>query len=242
VETKYHRDSTMTENQVGEKWTLQQILALASLFIISVWSIVVLWIHLFTLASGDYLEIAFIGTVALVSLLLLPLYWKRVKWSYIGGILLTTFSFICAIVIASHRVIFFSPSLYNIFVIVAYLTTFVCLLFSILSFRQLKSGSRRTTTIGISGTILIFALIAGLLVSNQSFIRQFTVKSTLNRTYDQLERVDGLENKIEYLRHVGNIPSLTVGIVVNDSLAWVKGFGEQEEPDTVYNIGSSLSQ
>jgi len=238
VETKYHRDSTMTENQVGEKWTLQQIIALASLFIISVWSIVVLWIHVFTLASGDYLEIAFIGTVAVVSLFLLPFYWKRVKWSYIGGILITTFSVICAIVIASHRVIFFSPSVYNIFVIAAYITTFVCLYFSVLSFRQRKSGSQRATTIGICGTILIFSLIASLFFTNQTLIRQFTVESTIERVYDQLDKVEELENKIEYLRHLGNIPSLTVGIVVDDSLAWLKGFGEQEELDTVYNIAS----
>jgi CubicO group peptidase (beta-lactamase class C family) len=46
------------------------------------------------------------------------------------------------------------------------------------------------------------------------------------------------DNKIEYLRQLGDIPSLTAGIVVDDSLVWVSGFGEQEELDTVYNIGS----
>ena len=128
--------------------------------------------------------------------------------------------------------------MYNIFVIVVYIAAFACLYFSILSFRQRKSGSRRTTTIGICGTILTFALIASLFFTNQSFIRQFTVKSTIRRTYNQLERIEELENKIEYLRKLGDIPSLTAGIVVDDSLLWIKGFGEQEELDTVYNIGS----
>ena len=76
----------MIETPTREKWTLQQIVAIASLFIISVWSIAVFLIHSFAPLSGDPLELALIGTVAVVSLLLLPFYWKRVKWSYLGGI------------------------------------------------------------------------------------------------------------------------------------------------------------
>jgi len=228
----------VSENHPKERWTLQQIGAVVSIFIISAWSIVVFLIHAYTPSSGDTQELAFIGTVAVVSLLLLPFYLKRVKWSYLGGILVTILLVIGAIVIALNRAIFFSPSVYNIFVIIVYIAAFSCLHFSISSFRQRKSGSRRTTTIGICGTVLIFALIASLFFTNQSFIRQFTVKSTIERTYNQLEIIEELENKIEYLRQLGDIPSLTAGVVVDDSLVWIKGFGEQEEPDTVYNIGS----
>jgi len=228
----------MTENHPKGRWTLQQIGAALSLFVICAWSIVVFFIHAYTPLSGDTLELALIGTVAVASLLLLPFYLKRVKWSYLGGVLVTILLVVGAIVIALERAIFFSPSVYNIFVIVVYIAVFACLYFSISSFRQRKSGSRRTTVIGICGTILIFALIVSLFLTNQSFIRQFTVKSTIERTYNQLERIEELDNKIEYLRQLGDIPSLTAGIVVDDSLVWIKGFGEQEEPDTVYNIGS----
>jgi len=228
----------VTENRPKEKWTLQQIGAVVSIFIISAWSIAVFLIHAYMPLSGDTLELAFIGTVAVVSLLSLPFYLKRVKWSYLGGVLVTILLGVGAVIIALERAIFFSPSAYNIFVIVVYIDSFACLYFSISSFRQRKTGSQRTTFIGICVTILIFALIVSLFLTNQSFIRQFTVKSTIGRTYSQLERTGELENKIEYLRQLGDIPSLTAGVVVDDSLAWVKGFGEQEELDTVYNIGS----
>ena len=228
----------MTENHPKERWTLQQIGAVVSIFIVYTWSIVVFLIHVYTPSSGDTRELALIGTVALVSLLSIPFYLKRVKWSYIGGILVTILLFFGAITIAINRAIFFSPSVYNIFVIVVYIAAFACLYFSISSFRQLKSGPRRTIIIGTCGTILVFAIIASLLLTNQSFIRQFTVKSTLERTYSRLEGIEELEDKIEYLRQLGDIPSLTAGIVVDDSLVWIKGFGQQEEPDTVYNIGS----
>ena len=228
----------MTENRPKERWTLQQIGAAVSIFIICTWSIVVFLIHVYTPSSGDTRELALIGTVASISLLSIPFYLKRVKWSYVGGILATILLFVGAIMIALNRAIFFSPSAYNILVILVYIAGFACLYFSISSFRQRKSGSRRTIIIGICGTILAFALIASLFLTNQSFIRQFTVKSTLERTYSRLERIEELDNKIEYLRQLGNIPSLTAGIVVDDSLVWIKGFGDQEALDTVYNIGS----
>ena len=183
----------MTENRLRERWTLQQIGAVVSIFIICAWSIAVFLIHAYSPLSGDTLELAFIGTVAVVSLLSIPFYLKRVKWSYLGGILVTILLVVGAIIVALNRAIFFSPSVYNIFVIVVYIAAFACLYFSILSFRQRESRSRRKTVIGICGTILVFALVAILLFTNQSFIRQFTVKYTIQRTYDQLEIIEELE-------------------------------------------------
>ena len=228
----------MTETNPKERWTLQQVGAAVSIFIICAWSIVVFLIHAYNPLSGDTRELALIGTVAVTSLLSIPFYLKRVKWSYLGGILVTILLVIGAIIIALNRAIFFSPSVYNIFVIVIYVAAFACLYFSIASFRQRESGSRRTIIIGTCGTVLVFALIASLLFTNQSLIRQFTVRSTIERAYSQLEIIEELENKIEYLRQLGDIPSLTAGIVVDDSLLWIKGFGEQQALDTVYNIGS----
>jgi CubicO group peptidase (beta-lactamase class C family) len=228
----------VAENHPRERWTLQQIGAVVSIFIITAWSIVVFLIHACNPLSADTRELSLIGTAAVVSLLSIPFYLKRIKWSYAGGILVTILLFVGAIMIALNRAMFFSPSVYNILVIVVYVVAFACLYFSISSLRQRKSGSRRTTIIGVCGTILVFALIASSFLTNQSFMRQFTVKSTIERTYNQLETIGELENKIEYLRQLGDIPSLTAGIVVDDSLVWIKGLGEQEGLDTVYNIGS----
>lgn len=46
------------------------------------------------------------------------------------------------------------------------------------------------------------------------------------------------ESKIRDLMAEFKVPSLATGIVVNDSLVWANGFGEQPDLDTVYMIGS----
>jgi CubicO group peptidase (beta-lactamase class C family) len=211
---------------------------LVTLLIVALWSAAVVWIHAVTPVSGDTREMAFIGTVTITSWLLLPLYWWRVRWSYIGGILVTVLLLAGAAVIASHRAIYFSLSAYNLSVLLAYVAALACAYFSVRSFRQCSPTSRRGTLLGVGGTVLVLAAVAGLLFSNQAFIRRSTVKSTLRMTYGQLEHRETLEDKVQYLMDLGAIPSLSVGIVVNDSLVWAKAFGEQDSLDTVYSIGS----
>ncbi len=46
------------------------------------------------------------------------------------------------------------------------------------------------------------------------------------------------ESKIRKLIAKYKIPSLAAGIVINNSLAWANGFGDQPDLDTVYMIGS----
>ncbi|KON28819.1 hypothetical protein AC481_00165 [miscellaneous Crenarchaeota group archaeon SMTZ-80] len=48
----------------------------------------------------------------------------------------------------------------------------------------------------------------------------------------------GIDSKIKKLISQGDIPSFAAGIVINDTLVWSKGYGEQPELDTVYMIGS----
>jgi CubicO group peptidase (beta-lactamase class C family) len=228
----------MTRDRHASQSTPHQIGALVTLLIVALWSTAVVWIHTVTPASGDTREMAFMGTVAIMSWLLLPLYWRRVRWSYVGGILVTVLLLVGAAIIIPYRVIHFSPSVYNLSVPLAYAAALACAYFSVRSFRQRPSSSRRGILLGVGATVLILAAIAGLLFSNQAFIRRFTVKSTLRRAYRQLERREALEDKIQYLMDLGAIPSLSVGIVVNDSLVWARAFGEQDSLDTVYNIGS----
>jgi CubicO group peptidase (beta-lactamase class C family) len=47
-----------------------------------------------------------------------------------------------------------------------------------------------------------------------------------------------VDAQIRTLLEQGDIPSLAAGIVVNDSLAWAKGYGEQPDLDAVYGLGS----
>jgi CubicO group peptidase (beta-lactamase class C family) len=48
-----------------------------------------------------------------------------------------------------------------------------------------------------------------------------------------------LDSRINTLMYQGNVPSLSAGIIVNDTLVWSKGYGDQPDGvDTVYMIGS----
>ena len=47
-----------------------------------------------------------------------------------------------------------------------------------------------------------------------------------------------LDSKIQQLMDDGDIPSFAAGIVINDTLVWSKGYGDQPSLDTVYMIGS----
>ncbi|MFX1498860.1 MAG: serine hydrolase domain-containing protein [Promethearchaeota archaeon] len=49
---------------------------------------------------------------------------------------------------------------------------------------------------------------------------------------------DSFDSRIQNLMAKYNIPSLVGGIVINDSLIWIGGYGEQPSIDTVYMIGS----
>ena len=228
----------MTENRRTSDWTGHQIGALVALIIVAGWSMAAVWIHALTPASGDPKEMAFVGSVTLMAWILLPLYGKRVRWSYVGGVLVTLLLLAGGAMIASDRVIRFSPSAYNLSVILACAATLACTYFSVRSLRQDASRPKSRTLLGAGATVVVLGAIAGLLFSNQASIRRFTVESTLRRTYVQLDRRETLEDKIQYLMDLGAVPSLAAGIVVNDSLVWAKGFGQQSSLDTMYNIGS----
>ena len=49
---------------------------------------------------------------------------------------------------------------------------------------------------------------------------------------------EAVDEQIQALMEEGEIPSLAASIVVNDSLVWAKGYGEQPDLDAVYAVGS----
>ncbi|MFX1385482.1 MAG: serine hydrolase domain-containing protein, partial [Promethearchaeota archaeon] len=57
-------------------------------------------------------------------------------------------------------------------------------------------------------------------------------------TTTQDDDEESFEPKIEQLMADYNIPSLAAGIIINDSLVWANGFGDQPSLYTVYMIGS----
>jgi CubicO group peptidase (beta-lactamase class C family) len=54
-----------------------------------------------------------------------------------------------------------------------------------------------------------------------------------------LQPQETLDSRINTLMSQGNVPSLSAGIIINDTLVWSKGYGDQPDGvDTVYMIGS----
>lgn len=53
-----------------------------------------------------------------------------------------------------------------------------------------------------------------------------------------LNQEGNVDTKLQNLMDKGNVPSLAAGIVLNDTLVWSKGYGEQSDLDTVYMVGS----
>ena len=55
---------------------------------------------------------------------------------------------------------------------------------------------------------------------------------------NQDELTESIDTKIQSLMEKGDIPSLAVGIIINDTMVWSQGYGEQSDINTVYIIGS----
>lgn len=60
---------------------------------------------------------------------------------------------------------------------------------------------------------------------------------TLDRIGNQLQKLETLDEQIQFLVDEGDLTSATVGIVINDSLVWAQAYGEADL-NTVYDIGS----
>ena len=64
-----------------------QIGALISIVIIAVWGVWVLWWHMIRPLGMKHIEMLFLVAIVPISLALIPLYWFRIRWSYISGVL-----------------------------------------------------------------------------------------------------------------------------------------------------------
>ena len=71
--------------------------------------------------------------------------------------------------------------------------------------------------------LLILIIVVAGIVSSASYL------------LNQLESIDA---KIQSLMEKGNIPSLAAGIIVNETMIWSQGYGDQSDIDTVYMIAS----
>lgn len=214
-------------------YTFNQLGATAAILVILVWSLASMWLYLATPGGANKTEMTYFGTLGIGFLMLAPLYWKRVRWSYVAGILLMLALFMGAGVAAWSRILFYSFSIYNVSVIIVYVAAFVGIFFSYRSFRELLSTSRSRVFLSLGGMFLIL-VVSGAAIWSCTDLMHSNMLSNIDSRLQSLETVD---EKIQFLMSKGNIPSLVAGIVVNDSLVWTGGYGA-DPYETVYLIAS----
>jgi hypothetical protein len=144
-------------------FTFYQTGAVAAMLVVAVWGLAVLLSLLVTPGGADRMELTYLGTVIIAYLVLVPLYWKRVRWSYVAGIVLIFGLFVGAGYAAWEGVLFFSWSAYNLSVIIVYIIALMGLFFSYKSFRELPSMRRKRPFLPLGGIVLI------LIVSGAAF-------------------------------------------------------------------------
>ena len=214
-------------------YTFNQTGATASMLVVAVWGLAVLLSLLVTPGSADRTELTYFGTLIIGYLVLVPLYWRRVRWGYVAGIALIFGSFLGAGYAAWEGVLFFSWSAYNLSVIIVYVIALAGLFFSYKSFRELPSARGKRALLPLGGMVLILIVSGAAFWSNAETIRA----GMLGNIDGKLRSLETLDEKIRFLMSKGSIPSLAAGIVVNDSLVWTGGYGA-DPYETVYNIAS----
>jgi CubicO group peptidase (beta-lactamase class C family) len=225
------------KNQGATQFSYAQGGALLTLLILTLWCVVALWGSLVTPAGAEHLEVVFLGTLAPVGLILLPLYGLRVRWAYIPGVLIVLAMYGGAVKAIVDQNFFFSWSLYNVVVILVYAAALACAIWSVRVYRERPAGGRLWTFVGPAAFVLAAFVIAFFLSTNSDWLREIMFRLTLNRIERRLDKLDSLEAKIDYLVKEAELPSAAAGIVVNDELVWAEAFGDAEL-STVYNIGS----
>jgi len=227
----------MVSNRKIKGYTSHQKGALLGLLVLFVWCLFVFWFHLTTPAGADMFEMTYVGALAIIFLLLLPLYLRRIHWAYLGGILAVFAMLAGAIKATLDKSFIFSWSFYNLTVFLVYVVALAVIYFSFFSYRELVAIGGKRTFPDIIFFILLVVLIATVLWFNQDLIQRSMWQLTLNRIDSKLQDLETLDEKIRLLVNEGDLNSLTAGIVVKDSLVWGRAYGEAEL-NSIYNIGS----
>lgn len=220
------------------RFTFDETAALISILIIALWMSVVLWFHLTRPAGAAHLEFVFLGALTPVLWILSILYALRIRWSYLGGIFATLVLFAGILKALNDNTLFFSLSFYNVLTILILLVAAAGIWFSFRAFREGSAQPTWQTLLSLSGTVLLTAFFAWLIIDNENAIQRTNAQLVLGRMQEDLARMETLDEKINYLVGEGAVPSVAMSIVVDDELAWSGAFGENTTIDTRYNAGS----
>ena len=228
---------TARQNKHTNRLTFHQSGALITLLIVTIWSMAALWFHMTTPSGMDDTELSFLGILSILFLIHLPLYWVRVRWSYLSGTLALLGMFVGAAIAILDQNLILSWSFYILSVGLAYIAALTCIYFSLMAFRDHSPPAIRTTLLGVGGFILVSALIGIVVTANLEAIQRQRIDWTMNTITNELGTRETLDEQLQFLVEHGNVPATSVGIVVNDTLVWSKDFGNAT-PETIYEIGS----
>jgi len=89
-------DDEVERGELKAGYTFYQTGAVAAMLVVAVWGLAVLLSLLVTPGGADRMELTYFGTLIIGYLVLLPLYWRRVRWGYVAGIVLIFGSFVGA--------------------------------------------------------------------------------------------------------------------------------------------------
>jgi CubicO group peptidase (beta-lactamase class C family) len=228
----------MDRRENADRWTVHQCAAFVSILILAFWGLFAIWIQVTTPAGATTVELIFLGVLVPMFCILLPLYWMRFRWAYIGGILVILGMLLGAVKAALDPGLFFSLTLYNLLVVLVYMVALTGIYLSIRAYLERPSTGWKVTLLGVGGILLLIAVLGVIVASSMEAIDAFRFRTLLRATHRRVQGGETLEGKIDLLRELGDIPSLAVGVVVGDALVWAQGFGDQPDLDTVYNAGS----
>lgn len=227
----------MSTNKSLGRYTPHQLGALVTVLLVAVWSAVVAWLHLFEPIEINSLETTILITLLITSAALIPIVWLRISWGYLVAVLLFVGMFAGAIFAVSERSYFFSASLYNLSVIGVYLVAVAGIYLNLRAHRENPRPQQSSSLFGIGGALIFIVLLVFAVQSNTDAIYEFKASQVQNRLTEQLEQMETVDEKLQFLVEKGNLPSLVAGIVVNDELVWAGAYGAAEI-DTAYLTGS----
>ncbi|MDJ0753612.1 MAG: serine hydrolase domain-containing protein [Ardenticatenaceae bacterium] len=227
----------MTDKSAPKSWTPHQIGAVITLSGLLLWSGTALWIHSVAPAGADLFEMTYLSTISLLLLLLLPLYWRRIRWAYIGGIFIVAALLIGLIKAAADQTLVLSWSAYNLTTVLMYAIALGYGYSSIQAYRELPPSGAKRSAAGLGVLFITGAIFATLFWTNWGLVHDTMWQWTLNRIENRLENAPSLDEQIQILVDEGDLDSAAAGIVVNNELVWAKAYGGADL-DTVYDIAS----
>lgn len=118
-----------------------------------------------------------------------------------------------------------------------YLVAIAGIYFNFKTCQHIPKSERKNTLLTFGVFLAIVALVAYIVPANYSMIYEFRSVQIQSRIAQEINGLDTFEEKIQFLVNKGNIPSMAIGIIVDDQLVVAEAFGDSNA-DTAYSTGS----